>query len=175
MKTAFLLFAISVLVGCGGSEYQLVPVSGTVTYDGEPLNGADVVFAPMESEGVIDVGPISVGTTDSSGNYTLLTTKGLEGAMVTKHRVSIGFKGINETEVSRKVDEAYRKNRSMSEREMLAIEQKVRAAMKKELKGEINVPKSYNKNTRLRFEVSGPSENADFALNSEGSLTAEQP
>lgn len=169
MKNVLLLLVVF-LSGCGGSEFSLVPVSGTVTFDGQPLEGAEVVFAPMASQDEINVGPVSVAQTDASGQFALATAKGEAGAVVTKHRVSIGFKGINQTEVSRKVEEAYSKNRSMSEREINALERKIRQSMKRELKGQIDVPKSYNKRSRLTFDVTGPMENADFALNSDGSL-----
>ena len=173
LKGAFLLFTISVLVGCGGSDFQLTPVSGTVTFDGAPLEGADVVFAPMESEGVVDVGPISIGTTDASGKYSLQTARGIEaGAVVAKHRVSIGFKGIDSAVVAREVEAAYAKNPSMSERSVNALENKIRKSLQEELKGQIDVPKSYNKNTRLKFEVTGATDTADFDLNSEGTIAA---
>lgn len=167
MKNVMLLLIIF-LSGCSGSEFPLAPVSGTVTFDGEPLEGADVVFAPMESQDVINVGPISVGQTDASGKFTLATVKGEPGAVVTKHRVSIGFKGINESEVARQVDKAYSKNRGMSERQITALESKIRQSLKSELKGQVSVPKSYNKNSRLKFEVNGPIDNADFDLKSDG-------
>jgi len=171
MKSVFLLFTISVLVGCSGSEFQLTPVSGTVTFDGTPLEGADVVFAPMESEGVIDVGPISIGTTDANGKYSLQTARGSDtGAVVAKHRVSIGYKGIDSAVVARQVEAAYAKNPNMSERAVNALENKIRQSLREELKGQVDVPKSYNKNTRLKFEVSGPTDDADFALNSDGSI-----
>jgi len=79
--------------GCGGDQYEMAPVPGpgTVTYDGEPLAGAEVVFAPMESDDEMRVGPVSIGVTDSDETYTLKTLKGVEGAVVTNHRVSVGF------------------------------------------------------------------------------------
>ena len=51
------------LAGCptGGREVpDLVPVSGTVTLDGEPLAGASLMF-----------GGVAYGDTDASGRYEL--------------------------------------------------------------------------------------------------------
>lgn len=51
------------LTGCGGPK--LVPVNGTVTIDGKPVDGATVTF-------VSDDGKHSFsGSTDASGNYSL--------------------------------------------------------------------------------------------------------
>lgn len=74
------LAALMALAGCGDS-LNLVPVSGTVTYNGKPVEGANVTFMP-------ETGPIGTGTTDASGKYTL-TTEGKPGAVVGKHGVMI--------------------------------------------------------------------------------------
>ena len=169
MKKFFVLLAIF-LAGCGSSEFEIVPVSGTVTFEGEPLEGAEVVFAPMETKDVINVGPPSTGMTDAGGKYMLNTIRGQQGAVATKHRVSIGFKGISGAEVARRVDEVYSKNRSMSEREVIALERKIRKSMTSELNISQAIPKSYNKRTKLRFEVTGETDSADFDLKSDGSL-----
>jgi len=99
-----------------------------------------------------------------------MTAKGqVRGAVLAKHRVSVDFKGIDGRELARKVDAAYAKKPSMSERELLAVEQKIRQSMMKKLGGQKVVPKSYNKNTKLRLEVTGPTDNANFDLKSDGS------
>jgi len=170
MKHAFTIFVL-ILAGCGGSEFPLAPVSGTVTFDGEPLKGAEVVFAPMESDGVINVGPASVGITDDNGSYVLKPVRGEgDGAVVTKHRVSVVVKGIDEIEIAAKVEQINAENLNMPPRKVAALRQKFRQEMLKEIEGQVDVPKSYNKNTRLKFEVSGPTDDADFVLNSDGSI-----
>lgn len=75
-------------VGCGGSgepEIALVPVSGTVLADGQPLVNAMVTFAPY-GEGQ---GRPAYGVTDSSGKYELKFVDGRPGCPVGKFRVSI--------------------------------------------------------------------------------------
>jgi hypothetical protein len=79
--------------GCGDSSY--VPVSGSVTFDGKPLADAIVTFQPMATERS-DVGGVgSFGRTDEQGRFTLeaMTPSPRKGALVGKHRVSIGTVG----------------------------------------------------------------------------------
>ena len=167
MRNWFVLLVVLV-AGCGGSEFQVSPVSGTVTFDDEPLAGVEVVFAPMENDDSINVGPASRGTTDADGRYTLVTLKGQNGAVVTKHRVSVNFKEISGAEVMRRLDAEYAKKPGMSEREYLAIERRIRQSMKKELGPQQSIPKSYDKRTQLTYVVEGPTEDANFKLKSDG-------
>lgn len=69
--TLALVVAIS---GCGQSGPTLVPVTGVVTYKGDPVGEASVSFQPEE-------GPISTGTTDATGKFTL-ASKDEEGAVI---------------------------------------------------------------------------------------------
>ena len=80
-----------VIVGCGSSEFDLVPVSGTVTLDGEPVAGARVIFEPHRTgEDALSAGPSSNGVTDETGRFTLATTMDEDqGAVVGKHTVTI--------------------------------------------------------------------------------------
>ena len=57
-------FVLSVLAsvllisaGCGSPGLQ--PVSGRITLDGDPVANAEVVFAPMQTEGKANAGPHS--------------------------------------------------------------------------------------------------------------------
>lgn len=72
-------------IGCGGKTDRpaTVPVSGTVMYKGNPVEGATVVFmkdgAPRASEGV----------TDASGKYKLSTFGTYDGAIPGDYRVTV--------------------------------------------------------------------------------------
>ncbi len=161
-----LIFLLVVLaVGCSNGQYPLAPVSGTVTLDGEPLEGAEVVFAPMENDKTTIVGPASVGYTDQEGRFTLKTIKGGSGAVITNHRVSVSFGEVDEAAIAAKVEEITEKNLNMPERKVIALEKKIRQSMTNKK----SLPTTYNQNTRLRFEVKGPTEAANFDLNSDGS------
>jgi len=81
---AVAFFLVS-LVGCGGklANYpDTAPVTGIVTLDGQPLEGASIAFAPTE-------GRSSNGNTDAEGNYELRYTGSIKGAMLGNHRVVI--------------------------------------------------------------------------------------
>lgn len=81
------------MAGCGGPEYEVVPVAGQVTLDGKAVPGAYVVFQPigMEfGEGKINPGPGSVGRTDAEGRFALeIVDPARPGAVVGEHAVRI--------------------------------------------------------------------------------------
>lgn len=82
--TPLLLLGVAA-IGCGSNDYA--PVSGVVSYNGEPFAGATVTFSPQGDK----TGRLSVGETDSNGRYEL-TTRGSEqhpGAKVGTNRVMI--------------------------------------------------------------------------------------
>ena len=65
--------------GCNDGKLKTYPVSGTITYQGEPLVGATVGFTP-KSEGSGDGG---FARTDEKGFYQLQTTQGRVNAGTT--------------------------------------------------------------------------------------------
>lgn len=78
---------LAVAVGCGPT---IVPVSGQVTCDGEPVTDAMVVFSPIPPEGEINAATRSaIGELDENGNYTLSTNAEGDGALVGWHLVTI--------------------------------------------------------------------------------------
>src|SRR5580704_9537536 len=72
MSFALTGFAI---VGCGPQAPALktAPVAGTVTYNGNAVEGAQVVFSPVNKND-----RSAVGTTDASGRFTVQTPVGGE-------------------------------------------------------------------------------------------------
>lgn len=74
-----------VLVGCGG-KYTPVPVSGTVTLDGKPLDGATVFFYPV---GDAKEGRVAQGATDKNGEFYLSTMKDKDGALRREYKVVV--------------------------------------------------------------------------------------
>lgn len=60
------------LAGCGDGRPSLVQPTGTVTLDGEPVEGAIVSFLPVAEESDSYQRPSS-GITDASGKFTLMT------------------------------------------------------------------------------------------------------
>lgn len=58
------------IVGCGPGA-STVPVSGTVTQNGKPVEGATVTF--LRGGGDISKGELAIGKTDASGKFELTT------------------------------------------------------------------------------------------------------
>ena len=69
------------LAGCGGSSPKLYPATGTVTFDGKPVDGAQVTFVPQQ-------GAPCLGTTDGAGKYTM-TTRGKPGVPAGSYSVTV--------------------------------------------------------------------------------------
>ena len=82
---AVLVLGTSLLTGCGGGADRpaMVPVSGTVNYNGSPVEGATVTFAAGTSS------RSSNGVSDSSGKFKLTTFDTNDGAPVGEYVVTI--------------------------------------------------------------------------------------
>ena len=70
-------------LGCGGRE-GLAAVDGRLTFNGEPLEGIEIMFTPLDQKA-----RPSVGTCDASGNYALMFTRTEKGGTIGRNRVSI--------------------------------------------------------------------------------------
>ena len=67
-----LLTAVFLLIGgCQQEPEVLLPVTGRVTFQGVPVNGGVIVFAPDASKG--EHGAIAHSTIQADGSYSLLT------------------------------------------------------------------------------------------------------
>lgn len=81
------LFAFVLTLGCSGGSNgnrpPTYPVSGTITLNGKPVDGATVTFEPMEGKGS------AVGSTDAQGKYNLSTFNSGDGAIEGQFKVSI--------------------------------------------------------------------------------------
>ncbi len=64
------ILGLAVVAACGrpSDGRMLVPTTGHVTFDGQPLQGAIVTFVPRSAGGVA-----ASATTDARGRYNLLT------------------------------------------------------------------------------------------------------
>jgi hypothetical protein len=89
-STGVLLLTLAVL-GCGNSDLggptqeAVVPVSGTVTYQGQPLESFQVIFRPADGR------KPGVGTTDANGNFTLGTNDVGDGCPPGPCKVAVAF------------------------------------------------------------------------------------
>jgi hypothetical protein len=78
----------TVLSGCNSKAYDLAPISGVVTLDGNPIPGTLVNFQPVAKDGTTP-GPGSTGRCDESGRYVLSTIRDEPGAVLGNQRVRI--------------------------------------------------------------------------------------
>ena len=74
---------ICVLAGCGPKGPETIRVTGFVTLDGQPVEGATVAFFPEGGERP------ARGVTDASGNFALMTFTAGDGALLGNHRVTV--------------------------------------------------------------------------------------
>lgn len=85
--TGMMLLSLTgmVILGCGNqTPLDTVPVSGRVTLDGTPVEGANVVFAPTSGSGTA-----ASGVTDANGRYQLTTSAPNDGALAGGYAVMI--------------------------------------------------------------------------------------
>jgi hypothetical protein len=73
-------------VGCGGGKYKPVPVSGVVTLDGQPVEGATVFFYAVGDD---KEGRPASGSTDKNGAFHLSTLGTNDGALRAEYKVVI--------------------------------------------------------------------------------------
>lgn len=79
------VLGLCLCIGCGrktGVE-GLVKVSGTVNFQGNPVEGATVMFAPDGG------GRAASGRTDATGKFQLTTLNPNDGALPGKYKVSV--------------------------------------------------------------------------------------
>jgi len=112
---AGLLFLCTV-VGCGGTKGPAVTaVSGTVLLDGEPLDGASVVFHPTSSSGLG-----GSGKTSADGTFGLTTFRATPGAGVVpgEYVVTISKEEWPQFEEPEDDDPDYERKMAQVERDM---------------------------------------------------------
>ncbi|HEY0980998.1 MULTISPECIES: hypothetical protein [unclassified Schlesneria] len=145
------LILVTCIVGCGSKGgVKSVDVSGTVTLDGEPLQGADVYFSSGTYGGY--------GTTDSEGKYRLVN-----GAAVGDNKIS--FKKFD-TSNAKGIDTSIP---GMDEGQVAAMmEARAKSQGGKGAKGSLIPPEmSDPKTTKLTYQVpEGGTDSADFRLTS---------
>lgn len=77
---------LGMLAGCNSGTMPTGKVTGTIKYDGKPVDGGNITFAPVGS-GKGDPGKPASGDVDSGGEFSLTTYTENDGAVVGKHWV----------------------------------------------------------------------------------------
>ncbi len=86
---AVVLLMVMAVAGCSSGDAKLVPVTGKVTYKGQPVAGAGVTFVHADGKSS------PVGVTDAGGVFTLGSSTG-QGAVVGDYQVAIVKKATRE-------------------------------------------------------------------------------
>lgn len=86
LRVLFPALSVLVFAGCGDGRPTLVPASGSVTLNGEPLEGAQVGLQPIGIEGYSRP---SRATTDASGRFTVGTFDKGDGIPEGSYRVTV--------------------------------------------------------------------------------------
>lgn len=138
------LFAACLLLfsGCNSEGNSLAPVSGTVTFDGEPVPKLSVVFSPEPVGENNSVGPYSEGVTDAAGNFTLTSRYGDPGAVVGKHTVAFEYTDIGETAMADLRDDLADARDEGSTEDLEEVKKKI-AELTAKLKGRPVLERSY--------------------------------
>ncbi|MFK7767065.1 MAG: carboxypeptidase-like regulatory domain-containing protein [Mariniblastus sp.] len=156
-------FSLAILTGCS-NDASIVPVSGTVTLDGDPVPGVLVVFMPQPLENNVAPGPYSEATTDANGKYTMKTRYGDPGACVGTHVVSFSYADMDEEEVASAENEA---QESKGEGGTGNSKKAGASEEKSQLKGRKRIPRRYGDDSQVTMTVEpGGTSTADFPLTS---------
>ncbi len=88
IQRCFALCASGLLVfsGCGDGRPSLVPITGTVTLNGAPVEGAQLGFEPQGIEGYSRP---SMAITDAQGKFTVGTYDKADGIPAGSYKVSV--------------------------------------------------------------------------------------
>ena len=141
-----LLSLAAVAGGCQrGPTWNLAPVEGTVTKDGRPQVGIEVVFLPdVDTQGLR-----SSSITDEAGRYRLRTDGGGDGAAVCTHRVCL----YDTHHAAHKlIDRGPKEEKKEFNKEMASVP--------------LRVPASYSRpnETPLRAEIRSGRQTVDFDI-----------
>jgi hypothetical protein len=83
------LALLSTSTGCNSSDYELAPVTGTISVDGRPLGVGKVMFAPVARSDAIEPGKPAIGRLQPDGTFELSTYQPGDGAVVGPHWVTV--------------------------------------------------------------------------------------
>ena len=144
-----LLLCSVLMIGCGGGDIpKTVPVAGTVTLDGKPIEGATVNF--ISDEGSVT----SSGKTDASGKFSLQAIIGSQtapGTVVGSHGVA-----VVKTESS---------GQEVTDPKAMMAQMTTNPAITSQFKQKYVIPEKYNNplQSKLKFQVTEAGPN-DFKI-----------
>jgi hypothetical protein len=90
-----LALGLCTLAGCGNPNPPTGRVTGKVTWQGQPVKNASVIFAPVTGDKAKESPKGANGRTNDGGEYTLNTFGEGDGAVLGKHRVLVSIDDAN--------------------------------------------------------------------------------
>jgi hypothetical protein len=108
---------VTIVLGCGDSSglARRYPVSGTVNYNGKPLEGGTISFAPADGKGRAAGGAIT------EGHYSLTTQDPDDGAIPGKYKVGILAKEADRSRVDLKIKKGREGTATEKEKKAMAV------------------------------------------------------
>lgn len=83
-KSLILCVLVTAFVGCGESNPPTEEVTGVVTLDGKPVEGATITFTADDA-----AGESATGKSGVDGKYTLTTFSAGDGAMAGSYKITV--------------------------------------------------------------------------------------
>jgi hypothetical protein len=158
----FAICAVLAIAGCGDSSglARRYAVSGTVTYNGKPVEKGTISFAPADANGR------AAGGTITDGQYSLTTQDPGDGALPGKYRVAVLSKETDPSAVDLKIKKPREGPQTEAEKKAMAIYFPQKVAARAAAKAKSLIPAKYSspQSSGLTFEVKEQSNRADFPL-----------
>jgi hypothetical protein len=156
------LCGLVVMTSCGTTDDGLgkrFPVSGKVTYNGNPLEKGDISFVPEDGKGVGSSGAIE------NGYYNMSTGGTNDGARPGKYKVTITAKEDATAKAKADFEKARAARKDVSGTETLTVIPK-QFALKAQARAKSLIPLGYGDvgTTNLKAEVKEQSNSLDFPL-----------
>ncbi|MDR1478355.1 MAG: carboxypeptidase-like regulatory domain-containing protein [Planctomycetaceae bacterium] len=88
MKKLFVFSLLILIAGCGqsGRLKGLVPASGTLTFNNQPVAQATIIFSPQSGN---NTARAASATTDANGNFTMMTLNPADGVFPGNYLVTV--------------------------------------------------------------------------------------
>ena len=172
--------------GCGPDNgLTMGRVSGTVTYNGQPVEFGDILFEPDSEKG--NNGVPSMGSIGKDGTFVMSTQESGDGVIAGYHKV--GIRALDPTGVGQEGETSQADLAAASGKDMLANRQRQRkaqtAAIKNRAKNDapsvsfngkvyrfLTPEKLANPQTSgIRVQISRGSNRVNFAVAEDGSVT----
>jgi len=137
------------VVGCSNDRIEVYPVSGTVTFNGAPMQGGGAIaFIPLTSQSGKGAG----GTIDPDGNYVMSTYGDGDGSMPGEFRVVIHQTVWEEPYYGGDSDEVAKGN-DLKPTEVVAAKDRIPTIYSNAQNSPLKVTVSPGENSGVNFEL----------------------